>query len=356
MIVCPIIPKLNYGDLSEKLHNLAVKDRIPISCGLELTYSCNLNCVHCYVKNTYHEIELPTEKIFNILDDVAKEGCLWLLLTGGEPLVRKDFSDIYLYAKKKGFIITVFTNGTMITPEIISLFKEWPPFNIEITIYGATKKTYENVTHVSGSFEKCMNGINQLLGNNLPIQLKTIIMTLNKHEVGELKKFSNSKGMPFLFDPILSPKLNRSLSPRQYSLMPDEIVELDTNDPDRLKEWKEYFVDSLNKTSSNFLYRCSAGQTSFFINPFGEMQFCVLSRTPSYNLIKGNFRDGWYNQFKRIREQKCKPNYICKDCSLISICGQCPGWSYLEHGNFDTPVDYLCEIAHKRLEAFQERR
>jgi len=352
---CSPIPALSYGQFSQQIHKNAAPKRIPIGGGLEPTFRCNLKCVHCYAdcEAKKGQPELSFQEVCGILDEIADEGCLWLLITGGEPLIRQDFLDIYTYAKKKGFIVTLFTNGTLITEEITKCFRRWRPFNVEITLYGATRETYEKVTRVPGSFAKCQKGIELLLRAGLPLQLKSIIMTLNRHELGELKKFSESRGMPFLFDPILSPRLDQSRDPCAYRLSPREVVELDVSDSERLQQWKEYLADFRGQPTSDHLYICGAGQTSFFINPYGELQFCVLSRSPSYNLREGTFADGWHNFFGKIRDRRVRNDFPCKKCDLISLCGQCPGWSHLEHGNGDTRVEYLCQIAHLREKAFQ---
>ncbi len=350
---CSSTPVLSYSKFSQLIHKKAAKKRIPIGGGLELTFRCNLKCVHCYAITEFKRAmpELSFREICQILDQLADEGCLWLLITGGEPLIRKDFLDIYMYAKRKGFVITLFTNGTLLTEDIINCFRRWRPFNIEITLYGATESTYEKVTQRSKSFIQCLKGIELLLEANLPIRLKSIIMTLNKHEIRELKEFSKSRSMPFLFDPILSPCLDGSQSPALYRLSPEEVLELDIADPERFQQWKDYLRDFRGSPASSHLYQCGAGETSFFINPYGELQLCVLSRTPSYDLRTGTFKEGWQQFLKKIRCQKVRKEFRCRKCELISLCGQCPGWSYLEHGNHDTPVDYLCKIAHLRAAA-----
>lgn len=354
---CSKIPELSYRALSEELHRLATEGRIPISGGLEITYRCNMNCVHCYVRGLRPDNkELSLEETRKILDALAEEGCLWLLLTGGEPLLRPDFADIYLHAKRKGFIVTVFTNGTLLTEEVIEVLTEYPPFNVEITLYGMTEDVYESVTRTPGSFAKCMAGIKRLAEAKIPLQLKSIILSSNKHEIPLMKDFCNSLGMPFMFDPVLSPCLDQSQAPREYSLTPQEIVDLDVADKERLKEWLEYYESNCQKPKSNDLYRCSAGQTSFMINPHGKLQFCILARIPSYDLRNGNFRDGWNGILAEARKQKSRSGFKCDSCDLHAICGQCPGWSYLDHGNPDTPVDYLCNIAHERARTFQRER
>jgi MoaA/NifB/PqqE/SkfB family radical SAM enzyme len=101
--------------------------------------------------------ELSYEEHCRILDEIADAGCLWLLYSGGEIFARGDFLEIYTYAKKKGLLITLFTNGTMITPKIADYLLEWRPFSIEVTLYGHTKGTYERLTGIPGSYEKCMS-------------------------------------------------------------------------------------------------------------------------------------------------------------------------------------------------------
>lgn len=352
---CLPIPDLSYGHFSKFIHEDAARKRIPISGGLELTFRCNLKCKHCYAISGVRSNadEHSFQEVCKILDMIADEGCLWLLITGGEPLIRRDFLDIYVYAKKKGFIITLFTNGTLINEEIIRCFKRWRPFNIEVTLYGATQKTYEEVSGVPGSYDKCLAGIDLLLGAKLPLRLKSIIMSLNKHEIQELRQFSSFRGIPFLFDPILNLGLDGSKYPQNYRLTPEEIVELDMSDEERFQSWKEYLSDFGGQPLSDNLYLCGAGETSFFINPYGELQMCVLSRSPSYDLRSGSFREGWYDFIGEIRKKKVRKDFRCKKCDLLSLCGQCPGWSYLEHGNWDTPVDYLCSIAHLRATAIR---
>ena len=107
------------------------------------------------------------------------EGCRWLLLTGGEPFLRPDFLDIYTNANKKGLLLTLFTNGTLLTPRSADLLAERRPFAIEITLYGATQQTYERITGIPGSYARCRRGIDLLLERNLPLKLKTMVMTLN---------------------------------------------------------------------------------------------------------------------------------------------------------------------------------
>ncbi len=141
------------------------KQRHPLySFDLELTARCNLNCTHCYINLPANDekaraSELSLEEIENIADRAVKMGAMWVLLTGGEPLLRLDFQEIYLMLKRKGLLVSVFTNATLLREEHISLFKRYPPRDIEVTIYGSNPEIYEAITRKPGSFKAFQRGL-----------------------------------------------------------------------------------------------------------------------------------------------------------------------------------------------------
>ena len=130
------------------------KIKHPFTGGFELTSKCNLKCVHCYLQDYKAEHLLSTSEIISIIDKLYEKGVLFLYFTGGEILTRNDFSEIYIYTKKKGFIVELLTNATLITQEHIDIFNEYPPANISISMYGKDENTYRKVTNTQGSFIK----------------------------------------------------------------------------------------------------------------------------------------------------------------------------------------------------------
>ena len=351
---CPHIPEIKYGEFSKHIHEEAVANRIPLDGAIEVTYRCNLNCVHCYCNlpindSTAARQEMTYGEICNIVDQVAEEGCLWLLITGGEPLIRKDFIDIYTYIKKKGIIISLFTNGTMITPELADYLKEWPPFSVEISLYGISRAIYERVTGVPGSFDRCMRGIRYLLERKIPLKLKTTVLTLNLHELWDIKKYAESLGVEFRFDPTINPRLDGDKQPCQYRITPEEVAELDRKDRDRFREWKEFCQKFWGQGNPKVIYNCMAGLASFHIDPYCKLQICEMVKTPNFDLRQGKFKEGWYNLFPKIRSQKPEGGINnCARCELFTLCDQCPGWALLENNDINMPVEYLCLIAHQR--------
>jgi radical SAM protein with 4Fe4S-binding SPASM domain len=336
--------------------------RLPMTATLELTRRCPLECSHCYNNLPMDDAaarngELTTDEYKRILDELVDLGCLWVLFSGGEIFARRDFFDIYRYAKERGFLITLFTNATMITERVADQLAEWRPFAVEVTLYGNTKETYEALTRIPGSYDHCIRGIRLMLERNLPVKLKTVAVTVNKHEVWDMKRFAEEElGVEFKFDAMINPRIDCSLSPLAVRLEPRDIVELDLADPQRAAEWRSYSLATMGplhrEGHEDELYHCGGGVNSFAMDPWGEMSICVLSHRQTYNIRGGSVREGWQRFLADVRAQKITRPTKCHDCGLKSICGMCPANGELENRDPETPVDYLCQVAHLRANVF----
>ena len=345
----PKIPTVSYEDFISALQANLQARRKPVSGQWEITFRCNLRCVHCYVVKDPLRKELTFPEITDILDQIHHQGCLWLCLTGGEPLVREDFVDIYTYAKKKGFLITLFTNGTLITPEVADFLQDYPPFMIDITLNSITPQTYERITRAPSSFERCLQGIHLVLERRLPLTLKTIGMSLNRDEILKVKQYVEGlENVRFRYDSLIIPRSDGSKEPCQFRLSPPQVVEIEYSDHNMRQEWKECFRSYQELSESQDLFRCKGGISSFNISPYGDLQLCHLLRRPSFNLREGSFRQGFYQVFPRIRSANYKANSKCKDCYIWYLCPQCPGRAQLENGDPQISVNYFCKLAHKR--------
>ena len=351
--------QIRYSDFSGRIHKESIATRTPLNGSIEVTRRCPLRCVHCYNNLPAHDkvrsAELTYEEHCRILDELAEVGCLWLLYTGGEIFLRTDFLDIYAYAKKKGLLITLFTNGVLINKEIADCLAEWPPFMIEITLHGYTKETYERVTGVSGSYERCLRGIELLRQRGLPLRLKTVALTTNKHELEDMKSFAKSLGLEFRFDAMINPRLDQSLRPLAARLSPEEAIELDLTDEKVLAEWKTYaarFKGPVNAPEHwDDLFHCGAGISSFSIDPYGDLQACGFCTGDRWNLRLRSFREGWENAIKQTRSKKITRVTKCTRCEIKSVCGMCPALGELENDDAEEPVDHLCRVAHLRTKA-----
>lgn len=348
-------------------------NRRPASFSLELTARCNNNCRHCYINvpagdRAAKEEELSLEEIKRIADEAISLGTIWCLLTGGEPLLREDFADIYLYLKRKGFLMQVFTNAIPITEEHIKLFKEYPPRDIEVSVYGATKETYERVSRKVGSFDAFIRGLNLLLKNGISVRLKAMALRSNYHEMPEIARFCRERTKDyFRFDPFIHLRFDgdpvRNEEIKSERLSPDEVVALEQSDAEHFQAMEEH-CDTLIRSghpqvSTNHLFLCGIANTRFDVSYNGMFRLCSSLCHPDcvYDLRKGSLADAWHNfasQVKDMRSDRKEFLESCRVCPILNLCLWCPAHAYLETGEMDSPVDYFCKVAHARAKMLEK--
>jgi radical SAM protein with 4Fe4S-binding SPASM domain len=347
----------NNKEFSLRFNKKVAKQRIPFSGSIELTHRCNLRCVHCYLgdqadirENRYKE--LNAARWIALIDEITEAGCLNLLITGGDPLLRKDFSKIYTHAKKNGLLVTVFTNGTLINHEHLELFDDLPPRSIEITLYGATAETYEAITGVKGSYKKCLAGIKKLLDHKRYLRLKTILMTINSHEFYEIKNMAKEFGVKFRFDADIFPRSDGNKSPLDLRVSPEEAIEKEMSDENLISDINKFFEKFHDMPVSDKLYQCGAGATAFHMSPYGNLQPCLMTFRYKYNLLEGNFDEGWSNMVPLIRKKKASAAFSCNKCENRALCHLCPALFDLENGAEDIRSEYICDGGRLRYNTY----
>lgn len=341
----------------------AARDRVPVSAMLELTSRCNLRCQHCYLGDPTEpdagcDPEMDTESVFNSLDEWAEAGCLYLVLTGGDPMMRPDFNEIYRHAAELGMLITVFCNGTLVTDELIELFRELPPRSIEVGVYGATAETYETVTQIPGSFSKAWKGIHRLHENGFRLTLKTMILTLNQHEVEAMAAQAEALDCKFRFDAAVFPCLSDgSKEPLSLRVDPETVVKFDTESPERLKKWAENIERGCARPESDRVYTCGAGLTSFYADPQGSLSPCLMAKKKySYSTQGRRFTDIWQTKVSEVRDrQKSRRNGILYGF-LQGACTHCPAMNYIETGDEEVESEYMRKTAQLRYETVMKTK
>lgn len=275
-------------------------ERFPVACQWEITCRCNLRCVMCYTdcfnRPEFVRQELTTSEILRIMDELAEAGTLELCLTGGEPMARTDFFDIYEHAVRTGFLVTVFTNGTLVTETHADRFAALPPHRIEISLHGATPETFERITQGRGSHDRCLNAVKLLLDRHVPLALKTTAMTLNRHEILAIKRYVASLGsVQYKLGEEMRPELDGGCGPFHYALSNQDLTALNRQD-------EELWAESCKQQSADPL-PCRSGMQRFHIDAYGGLQLCSGNRTHSYNLRAGSFREGFFEAL---------PAFACK--------------------------------------------
>ena len=346
--------------------------RALISFDLEVTARCNNDCRHCYINlpagdREAKKKEISLEEIKEIGSEAVALGAVWCLITGGEPLLREDFPDIYLYLKKKGLLISVFTNATLVTEEHIKLFMEYPPRDIEVSVYGVSKKSYESVTRRAGSFAAFCRGLDLLIRSGLNMRLKAMALRSNLHEQPAIARFCRERTKDyFRFDPLLHLRYDgdpsRNAEIKAERLSPEEIVALEQSDPERFQTLKKgcdkLIVPQFSHISCNHLFHCGAGSESFSLSYDGLFRPCSSLWHPDcvYDLKQGTLTDAWQGFIPRVRAMQSEREELlkaCRVCPLINLCMWCPANTSLETGELDAPVIYFCQVAHARAEALK---
>ena len=359
-----MIETASYSEFTIGFHNRLKGDRIPLSGTIEVSRRCPLDCRHCYNNLPMNDVaareaELTTAEHARLVDEIVDEGCLWLLYSGGEIFARRDFLDIYTHAKRRGLFLTLFTNGMLVNERIADHLAEYKPFGVEITLYGATRETYEAMTRVPGSYDRVLRGIDLLVERHIPLSLKAMATTLTVSEIPAMRQIAKDRGLEFTYDPVLHPRIDCGKSPLEVRLEPHEVVALDLLDPARESEWQRFnrlFAGPVvrPREQADEVYTCGGGVNSWAIDPAGLMSICVISHCDKYDVRRGSFREGWRHFLKDVRAKKATRPSKCTACHLIANCGMCPANGELEHGDPEKPVDFLCHVAHLRAYAMEK--
>lgn len=338
-----------------------------VSFELELTARCVNNCRHCYINlpagDGAREKELSFEEIREIADEAARMGALWCMLTGGDPLIRPDFNDIYVYLKKKGFFLSVLTTGVLVTEEHARLFKKYPPRDVEITVYGTSKKTYERITRQPGSFDRFRRGLDLLLENGIGVRLKAMALRSNYEDMDEIAEFCRKMTKDYYrFDPLLHLRVDgrkdRNKEIVSERLTPEQIVELEKADPERARFMEQHcdrLIQPVCDPACNHLFHCGAGLGKFYVTYDGLFCLCSSLRHPDcvYDLKQGTLEDAFRNFVPKVRDMSSNRKAFmekCRACSIVNLCLWCPAHAHLETGELDLPIDAFCKAAHVRAE------
>jgi radical SAM protein with 4Fe4S-binding SPASM domain len=332
---------------------------------LELTERCNNNCVHCCINlpaddRAAESRELSTAGWKSLLEQVASVGFLSVRFTGGEPLLREDFEEIYLAARRLGLKVILFTNATLITPRLVSLFSRVPPLEkIEVSVYGMHKKSYEAVSRVPGSFEAARRGIDLLLEHNVPFVVKGSLLVPTLPEVEEFEAWAAT--IPWMDEPPKysmfmdlrsrrdSEERNRLI--RKVRISPEAAINVLTRDRESYERGMGEFCMKFMYPTGDELLSCGAGHGGGCIDAYGRLQMCLMLRHPDtvYDLKRGSLKDALENSFPRIKAVRAStPQFLerCALCFIKGLCEQCPAKSWAESGDLETPVEYFCEVAH----------
>ena len=342
------------GELFDALREKSIAKQIPLIVHFDLTYKCNLDCVHCYIVNENRSV-LRVEEVKNILDQLAEASTLYLTLSGGEVLTRKDFLEIAQHARNLHFALRILTNGTLIdkamAEEIASLNSEI----VAISIYSTKSDVHDKITKVSGSFRKSISATEMLRDKDTRLKISTVIMKDNAGDYRDVYELSRQLNAAFQADYRITPKTNGNKTPlavhidEKYlpQLLSDSIF-TEKSEP----EPQEIYSGIFNTIP------CGAGHMSCYITPYGDVYPCVQLPINCGNLKEVSFAEIWKNSFKlsEFRSVTISDIISCSQCEFFKYCRICVGLNFVEEGSMFSPSKRVCREARIMKELGRERR
>ena len=331
-------------DLQGLVNQKTVEKRIPISCQFDLTYHCNLSCLHCYVVKEDRR-ELKTSKIMDAVDQLAALGTLYLGLSGGEILARDDFFEIAGYARDLHFALNISTNGILIDNEIADKLSALSPNRVSISIYSMNPKIHDEITGVTGSLEKSIKAIKMLKSRDVHLRINNIIMKQNVNEYYQIFKLAKKIDAEFQVDPQIIPKTDGNIEPLNYQINDDDLCRILAD-----SLLNENLRDDYTETPHNDIFNdltCSAAHNFFYISPYGDIFPCVQFPLLCGNLKENSLHEIWYNSPNMLEASSLRMSQlpVCSECKIIDYCRYCPGLSITEEDDIMAPPSRCCTEA-----------
>lgn len=311
---------------------------------IELNTTCNWNCVHCYLEN-HSEDGLKKNELFRIMDELRDLGVFEIEFTGGEIFTRRDTLDILRYARKKGFMVNIYSNISYLKDmKIVDELAQIGISKISCTIFSMNNVIHDKITQRKGSLQSVLQAAQNISNAGIPLEVKTIIMNDNAYDFADVKKFCKKMGFSFLATTTVYAARNNYV----------DAEKLRVNEKTHIEIVQE--VDSVRKTQDNTddeAFICESSRHHLSIRYNGDVQPC--SNLP---LVLGNVRNEsilsiWDNSdiLHIIQNYKWKDLKECRKCENRKICVRCSGIAYVECGDVLARDGSACYVTRARAKA-----
>lgn len=316
---------------------------IPFALHLDVTYRCNERCVHCYLDHEDRG-ELTNDEIKRVLREAADAGTFILTISGGEPMLRKDFFDIVEYARMLTFAVKIKTNGLLIGDAEAARLRQLAINEIQISVYSDRPEVHDAITKVRGSLERSMNAVKSLKRQGLNVVMANALMRQNVTDYRAVQRMGAEIGVPVKTDPTITPMIDGDTSVLLHRIGTKELGEL-FQDPELVGDVNEFCAlpDPLSDDILGSI-PCSAGHSSLYVSPYGEVYPCVQFPVPCGNIRSESLQDIWYKSpsMREVRGIRIKDLHTCSSCDHVTGCSRCPGLAYME-GDMRGPSTVDCE-------------
>lgn len=361
--------------ISKYLTAKAAAQGIPLHGVFELTSRCNFNCKMCYIHGIddmekLRRRELSVEQWIEIAEEARKQGLLFLLLTGGEAMLRDDFAQLYEALAQMGFRLVVNTNGSLMTNEILDLFQKYPPGRVNVSVYGASDETYGRLCGNCAK-EKVVKAVQDMKKIGLSVRTTMTVTPYNCEDMKAVFEFSREEDTllemtSYLFPPVRRNEENKgentgrfsadtagyymvekerlSMTPEQFHEQAVKIVEYCEQEAAAVDKGK---IPEVGNSIS-----CQAGKSSFWLTWDGKMRICGLTTAPEVDVTEFGFSKSW--EMIRVAAGQIRLPAECSVCPRKGLCRICAAMCQTETGRFDGKPQYVCDMSAAMLRAYQE--
>lgn len=343
-----------------RLMDTAYQRNIPLSGSVELLPLCNLDCRMCYVRLSRAEMEargqmLTAAQWLELGRQMVRAGTLFLLLTGGEPLLHPDFDGIFAGLKRMGLVLTVNTNGTLMDEARADFFARNKPRRINITLYGASNGTYEKLCRCPDGYDRVVRAVGLLRERGVDVKLSATITPENVGDLPGMLDTARGLNVPIHTETYIMPAARE----RAGGFDPGSRLEPEQAAAARIcglraglgeEMFRQYRRQTLERID-RFLPGqpeptgpgCYAGSCSFAVNWQGMLRPCVVTTEPEAAAFELGFEEAWRQVSHRFRESRCCAD--CSACRLRPVCRVCAAAPVLETGDPMSRPEYLCRYA-----------
>ena len=347
----------------------AAEQGIPLSGSLELSPLCNMNCDMCYVRLSKQEQQAQgrlrtVEEWLRLAGELKAAGTVFLLLTGGEPLLYPGFRKLYLRLQAMGFILTINTNGTLLDETMADFLAANRPRRVNVTLYGCSEETYQRLCHYGPGYTQAVKAIRLLRQRGVDVKVNGSLVRENRTEAEDLLALAERLDAVVNIDTYMYPAVRERGRPYdlQARLTPEQAAEArvllykKTHPPYEFRQLAEETLAAIASTvpgdPNEECIRCQAGRSSFTISWQGYLRPCVMQTAPGYPVFELGFAGCWL-QLKQWTEQaRLCPD--CAGCQYRTICSRCAASCLHESGSLTGKPEYLCRMSRHYVALLRE--
>ena len=321
---------------------------VPLAVHVDLTWRCNERCEHCYLEHD-DKGEMSYDELSGLFGQLADAGVFFLTLSGGEPTIRRDFWDLVARARALQFNVKLKTNAVLIRDAEAKRLRALGVEQIQISVYSHRPEVHDHVTKLPGSLQRTIRGIRALRAAGLKVAMSNVMMRSNVHDRSGVAELARELGATYSADPTVTPMINGDRSVLDLRIPGSELRGL-FQDKELVGDPESFCAPPppVGDDERNAL-PCSAGHSSCYVSPYGDVYPCIQFPLPSGNVRRQNFLDIWRHspELAEVRSIRAGDLPVCSSCAHLGSCTRCPGLAWTE-GSMRGPSSADCEKSFYR--------